>query len=175
MPESFKTQRYEDRPSSKLGFSEYLSQHVVWLFLPVAGFLAGLGLRKVTRIPMLEEVSQGLGGILDSKASRDALRQEANAAGSYIPRKAEMWGGLLGGAYGAFRLWRANTKQQLEVDTLSKDVEALRGMESANAHLAIENEQLAKQIRFSDRHARPAASHVAQLEAASESAAHMQR
>lgn len=174
MPESFKTSRYEDRASSKIGFAGYLTQHVPFVLAPLIGFVAGIGLRKTTKIPLLEEVAEGGFGAVRSKASREALRNAANASANYIMRKAEAWGVGLGGMIATFHLWRSNTKQQLEVEQVNKAVESLRGMESANQFLQQENTQLRHQIKYFERH-QASGSHASRLEASREEAGDIQR
>ena len=175
MPESFKTQRYEDRPSSKLGIGDYVTKHVVWLFLPFAGFAAGFALRKVTKLPFLEKSSSSITDLMMTKSQRDAVHKAVVESGQYVMRRGEAWGAGLGAMYGAYRLWRANTTEQLEVDKISKATVKLRDMESATAYLTNENEQLREQIRFSDRHQSQGASHAEKIATGHESEAIAQR
>ena len=169
MPERFKTQRYEDRESSKVGPWEYVTKHVVFLLLPFIGFGVGLALRKTTNIPFLE-APQGLFG----KSAKQVAKM-AKETGQYVMRRGEAMGMGLGGIYGTYRLWSANTKEQLEVDKIAVDVEKLRGMESGNQYLARENEQLRQQIRFTERHTPQAATYAAQVEAGKENTADQAR
>lgn len=160
MPESIKTARYEDRPSSKLSIGDYFTQHVVWVLLPFIGFAAGLGLRKLTKLPILEQ-PQNATNIFRKAEVKAAERAMANESNHYVMRNGEFWGLGAGGAVGTYRLWRANTKQQLEVDQVAKDVEKLRDMESTNSHLEKENGRLRQQIKFTERHtARTGATHA---------------
>ncbi len=151
MSESFKTEKYEDRPSSKLGVVNYFKDHMVWALLPFIGFGAGLGLRKLIKLPMLEMPGNPLSFLMSKEAKAEALK-EVNKAAGYIPRRAEMAGLSLGGVYGTFRLWRGNTKQQMEVDHVAQAVTELRGIESGNQFLQAENAHLKQQMRFTDRH-----------------------
>lgn len=169
MPESFKTQRYEDRPSSKLGVGDYIAKHVVWLFLPLIGFAAGFALRKVTKLPFLEKSGNTISDLMMNKSQRDAVHHAVTQSGHYVMRRGEVWGGGLGGMYGTYRLWRANTAEQLEVDKINKTTEKLREMESATDYLTNENEQLRQQIRFSDRHKPQGTLHAEKIALAHES------
>jgi hypothetical protein len=169
MPERFKTQRYEERESSKVGLWEYVTKHVPFVLLPFVGFAAGLALRKTTKIPFLE-APQGMFG----KTAKDVAAAAAQT-GQYVMRRAEGWGLLLGGAYSTYHLWSSNTKEQLEVEKITADVEKLRGMESGSQYLARENEQLRQQIRFSERHEPHGASHASHVEASKENAAEAAR
>ena len=64
MPERFKTEKYEDRPSSKLGPMEYIAKHVLWGLAPLVGFGVGLLLKIKTKIPMLDSVGLSIGGMV---------------------------------------------------------------------------------------------------------------
>ena len=174
MPESFKTKRYEDRESSKLGLGDYFKSHVVWVLLPFIGAATGFGLRKVTKLSVLENFSNPF-GLLMSKQGRAEFQEMAVRGGQFAMRRGEAWGLAIGGMISAFHLWSTNTKQQLEVDQIAKDVEALRSMESPTAYLKNENEQLRQQTRFSERHASQAASHAHQVVADKENSAETQR
>jgi hypothetical protein len=68
-------------------------------------------------------------------------------------------GGTIGTVAGAYQLWGANKKQQLEIDQLTTDITALRAMESPNTYLQRENQQLREQIAFRDKHTVSASSH----------------
>ncbi len=160
MPESFKTQRYEERESSKLGIADYFKSHVLFGVLPpFIGGAIGLGLRKVTKLPALEKFSNPL-GLFMSKQGRAEFQKLVAQGGQFAMRRGEAWGLGIGAMISAFHLWSTNTKQQLEVDKITKDVEALREMESGNAYLKKESEQLQRQIKFTDRHASRGVSHV---------------
>jgi hypothetical protein len=169
MPEQFKTQRYDDRASSKIALWDYMTKHVPFVLLPFVGFGVGLVLRKTTKLSFLE-APQGMFG----KAAKE-VAAAATATGQYVMRRGEALGLALGGVYGAYHLWSANTKQQLEVEKIVADVEALRSMESPNAYLKHENEQLRQQIRFSERHEPQGASHAARVEAGKENASEAAR
>ena len=138
MPESFKTEKYEDRPSNKLGVMDYFTKQAVWTLVPFIGFGVGLAARKITKIPMLEQPSSPANFFL-GKENRKTLREMADNSGKYVMRNGEAWGLGLGGFLAAYRLWGNNTKQQLEIDQLTTDITALRAMESPNAYLQREN------------------------------------
>lgn len=130
MPEKFQTEAYEDRASSKVGVADYLKSTVAWAVLPpVIGYLAGLGARKVANIDMLNKPVMG------------------------NVRMAELAGAKLGAAVGLFHLWKENTSRQLQVTDVVEQAQKLKDMESPNAHLEQENEQLRQQLKFTEMHA----------------------
>lgn len=165
MPESLRTQSYEDRPSSKLGVMDYIKNSVVYVLMPVVGIAVGLGLRKTTRLSVLEQPYEGISGMFRDGVTRQKMIDKANALKSYYPRQAEVWGLGVGGFFGAYKLWTNTTKMQLDVNQVVSSVETLRGMESANQFLERENRQLRQQLGFSERHAPTGASHAERLEA----------
>lgn len=139
MPESLKLPSYEERASSQLGVGDYLKKHVVSLLLPVVGFAAGLGLRKLIKHPMLD--APYVFPLFTPKAMRDAV--EAGAQGQYVWRNAESWGLKAGGVWGLYSLWRDRAKAQYSIDDVRSKVARLGAYESTNHYLARENAELA--------------------------------
>jgi hypothetical protein len=140
MPERLKTQSYEDRASSKIGVWDYFTKHVTWVLAPFAGMGVGHVLRRATKLSLLEGMSM-IAGL----------------------KRGEAWGLGLGSMLAAYHLWKNNTTEQLQVDEIARDVEALRAMESSNSYLRRENEQLQRQLRFGEAGHKPATSHASQV------------
>ena len=166
MPESFRTRSYAERPSSQLGVMDYVKNSVIYVLMPVVGVAVGLGLRKTTKLNILQQPYEGIKGIFHDGVTRQGLVNAANAAKNYIPRQAEAWGFGIGAFFGAYKLWTNTAKMQMDVNQVTESVQKLRGMESANQFLARENEQLRQQLSFSERHAPAGAGHADRLDAA---------
>lgn len=138
MPETLRTQPYEARPSSRLGFADYFRQSAVYMLMPALGAVVGFGLRTITGNAFLNRPFP-LGGL----------------------KNGEGLGLKIGMVYGAYKIWSASRATQLGVGQVFESVLKLKDIPSANDYLEKENAQLRRQLAFGSED-RPTEKHHAE-------------
>lgn len=135
---------YEERPSQKVTWGDYLRKHVSLLLLPIA--LAGVGYmvgKNIKMTPISEETKKS-GGILHAYQTYMQMQFGSENKGQLFAA----YGSKIGVIISAFLAWKKKEQKRLEVSDVVESVKEIAPLHQTNEDLEKDNALVKKMIAF---------------------------